>query len=111
MPHWAIVGASRGIGLEFVKQLLARGDNVTATIRGDLSKASNLWTFAGSSDQGSCRLLECDVKSDLSISVRHSRITALPKVHLTLIRGLHMTSPTYTVQELDLIMSLSMPVS
>ena len=71
MPsHWVIVGASRGIGLEFVKQLVARGDSVTATVRGDISKASNLWTFAGSSDQGTCRLLECDVKSDRSISVR-----------------------------------------
>lgn len=70
MPHWAIVGASRGIGLEFVKQLVARGDNVTATVRGDISKASDLWASAGSSDQGTCRLLECDVKSDSSISVR-----------------------------------------
>lgn len=71
MPHWVIVGASRGIGLEFVKQLVARGDNVTATVRGDISKASDLWTFAGSSEQGTCRLLECDVKSDLSIGVCH----------------------------------------
>lgn len=51
MSHWVIVGASRGIGLEFVKQLVARGDSVTATTRGDMSKASKLWTVAGSSDQ------------------------------------------------------------
>ena len=69
MSHWVIVGASRGIGLEFVKRLVARGDNVTATTRGDMSKASKLWSLAGSSDQGTCRLLECDVKSEASISV------------------------------------------
>lgn len=74
MPHWVIVGASRGIGLEFVKQLVARGDSVTATVRGDISKASNLWAFVGSSDRGTCRLLECDVKSDPSISVREINI-------------------------------------
>lgn len=69
MPHWVIIGASRGIGLEFVKQLVSRGDSVTATTRGDISKAASLWAHAGSSDQGICRLLECDIKSEPSISV------------------------------------------
>lgn len=40
MPHWVIVGASGGIALEFVKQLV---DNVTATVKGDISKAPDLW--------------------------------------------------------------------
>ncbi|MCJ1227205.1 hypothetical protein MMC12_003860 [Toensbergia leucococca] len=62
MSTWAIVG----IGLEFVRQLLARGDNVLATVR-DTSRASQLWSIAGTADQGSCRLLECDVDSESSI--------------------------------------------
>ena len=68
MPTWLIVGASRGIGLEFVKQLLARGDHVIATVR-DVARASQLWSLAGTSSHGACRLLECDVRLDASISV------------------------------------------
>jgi NAD(P)-dependent dehydrogenase (short-subunit alcohol dehydrogenase family) len=30
---WLIVGSSRGIGLEFVKQLLAKGERILATVR------------------------------------------------------------------------------
>ena len=33
--HWFISGANRGIGLEFVRQLKARGDEVTAGVRND----------------------------------------------------------------------------
>jgi len=69
MSTWVIVGASRGIGLEFVKQLLARGDRVIATVR-DVAKASALWSLAGSGDRGACQLLECDVTSETSIEVR-----------------------------------------
>lgn len=69
MSTWVIVGASRGIGLEFVKQLLARGDRVIATVR-DVAKASALWSLAGSGDRGACQLLECDVASETSIKVR-----------------------------------------
>ena len=39
---WFITGASKGFGLEFIKQLLAKGDNVAATSRSiaDLEKAA-----------------------------------------------------------------------
>ena len=33
MSHWVVVGASRGIGLEMARQLVARGERVTATAR------------------------------------------------------------------------------
>jgi NAD(P)-dependent dehydrogenase (short-subunit alcohol dehydrogenase family) len=33
MSHWLIVGASRGIGLETARQLSARGERVTASVR------------------------------------------------------------------------------
>lgn len=40
---WLIVGASRGIGCEFVRQLLDCGDHVVATIRRTLvEKASSV---------------------------------------------------------------------
>ena len=65
-PTWVIVGASRGIGLEFVRQLLARGDRVIATVR-DVHRASGLWSVAGNG--GACQLLECDIRSDQSINV------------------------------------------
>lgn len=65
---WLIVGASRGIGLEFVRQLLARGDRVIATVR-DVEKAAELWKMAGSAPRGGCQLLLCDVRSDESITV------------------------------------------
>jgi NAD(P)-dependent dehydrogenase (short-subunit alcohol dehydrogenase family) len=40
MPHAMIVGASRGIGLEFVRQYRAEGWQVTATARSDAGLAS-----------------------------------------------------------------------
>ena len=71
MPTWVIVGATRGIGLEFVRQLLGRGDRVLATTR-EASKASSLWKLAGDAPLGACRLLECDVTIETSIIVCQS---------------------------------------
>ena len=68
MPLWIVVGGSRGIGLEWVRQLLARGDHVIATVR-DVGKASQLWALAGSAVGARCQLLECDVSSEASIIV------------------------------------------
>ena len=66
---WLIVGASRGIGLEFVKQALAKGDKVVATARAP-QKAAQLWELAGPAPRGACQLLLCDVSSGESINVR-----------------------------------------
>ncbi|KAL2046856.1 hypothetical protein N7G274_000874 [Stereocaulon virgatum] len=66
MAIWIVIGASRGIGLEWVKQILARGNTVFATVR-DHTKASQLWTLSGSAPRMSCQLLECDVSSEDSI--------------------------------------------
>lgn len=68
MSTWVIVGASRGIGLEWVRQLLGRGHHVIATVR-DVAKASQLWALAGAADRGSCQLFECDVDHEASITV------------------------------------------
>jgi NAD(P)-dependent dehydrogenase (short-subunit alcohol dehydrogenase family) len=66
---WLIIGASRGIGLEFVRQLLKRGDRILATVRKPFaSHASALWGHAGS-DSGKCQMFICDVLSELSITV------------------------------------------
>ena len=68
MSTWLIIGASRGIGLEFVRQLLDRGDQVIATVR-DPENAAELWTMAGAAPMGACRLLLCDVTSEELITV------------------------------------------
>lgn len=67
---WLILGASRGIGLEFVRQLLQRGERIIATVREPYAAhASALWGQAGS-DHGRCQMYTCDVLSEDSIIVR-----------------------------------------
>ena len=63
MPTWLIIGASRGIGLEFARQLLSRGEQVIATVR-DPEKAAELWSLSSAVPMDACRLLLCDVSSD-----------------------------------------------
>lgn len=58
-----------GIGLEFVRQLLARGDQVIAAVRDPMS-ASELWQLTANSNRpGACEIHQCDVKSEQSIDV------------------------------------------
>lgn len=60
MPqHSLVTGANRGVGLEFARQLLARGDHVVATCR-QPGKASALNTLAGQ-HPGRLHVLPLDV--------------------------------------------------
>ncbi|KAK5175036.1 uncharacterized protein LTR77_000172 [Saxophila tyrrhenica] len=59
---WLVVGASRGIGHEFVQQLLDRGNRVYATVRKD---AASFWPEH--QKQGLCRVWTCDITSQSSI--------------------------------------------
>lgn len=75
MGTWLIIGASRGLGLEFVRQLLARGDLVIATVR-DPPKAAELWQMAGNS-AGACQLLLCDVSDEENITRFAAELSSL----------------------------------
>jgi NAD(P)-dependent dehydrogenase (short-subunit alcohol dehydrogenase family) len=68
MPQqiWIVVGATRGIGLEFTRQLLAQNHVVIATAR-SIAGASQLWPLTGRSDGHNLKILECDVSDEGSI--------------------------------------------
>ncbi len=84
MPQtWLIVGATRGIGLEFVTQLLVLGHTVIATARSPTHSllsptspttptptpgtASKLWSLTGTANGRNLTILECDVSDEGSI--------------------------------------------
>lgn len=66
---WVVVGASRGIGLEFVKQLLDLGHFVIAGVRNPsgAEKLSQLISQQSRSER--CLVEQCDVTSEDSINV------------------------------------------
>ncbi len=66
---WVIVGASRGIGLEFVKQLLEAGYRLVAAVR-NVSTAPKLFDLIASQKaEDRCIVEQCDISSDESITV------------------------------------------
>lgn len=81
MPQtWLIVGATRGIGLEFTTKLLSLGHTVIATARSPTSSllssttpttttgtASKLWSLTGTPNGHNLTILECDVSDESSI--------------------------------------------
>jgi NAD(P)-dependent dehydrogenase (short-subunit alcohol dehydrogenase family) len=63
---YLIIGASRGIGLEFCRQLLAANQRVIATARA-AAGASQLWALTGSENGMNLSILECDVANEESV--------------------------------------------
>lgn len=63
---WIIVGASRGIGLEFARQLLLQNHIVIATVR-SIASANQLWPLTGTPNGHNLQILECDVSDTQSI--------------------------------------------
>lgn len=64
--RWVVTGANRGIGLELVRQALARGDEVEATARRP-EEAEALNALSAASD-GRLRIHALDVRDDASVS-------------------------------------------
>src|SRR5690606_20128210 len=67
---WFVTGASRGLGLELVKQLLDRGDNVTATTR----SAERLYAGLAGADTSRLLVLTVDLADEAQVrdAVRHT---------------------------------------
>jgi len=65
--QYLVTGASRGIGLELVRQLRTRGDDVIATVRNEKS-SGQLRELAG------VRIEPCDVASEASIAGLAARL-------------------------------------
>ncbi|KAJ4369170.1 hypothetical protein N0V83_006254 [Neocucurbitaria cava] len=79
---WLILGASRGIGLEFVRQLLARDERIIATVREPFAAhASGLWGQAGG-DHGRCQMYTCDILSELSIEKFVAQLAMIPNLKI-----------------------------
>lgn len=70
-----ITGANRGIGLEFVKQYLARGENVIGTCR-DIEAAEALAQL--STNNENLQLLKLDVASDESLMAFPAQLANIP---------------------------------
>lgn len=64
---YLIIGASRGIGLEFCRQLLAANQRVIATAR-KATGSSQLWALTGTPNGTNLSILECDVVQEESVS-------------------------------------------
>jgi NADPH:quinone reductase-like Zn-dependent oxidoreductase len=61
-----VTGANRGIGLEFVKQYLARGESVVAAVRSPA--AAEALRALEAAHPGALQVLACDVGDDASVA-------------------------------------------
>ena len=67
MAVWVVTGASRGIGLELVQQLVARGEVVVGAARNP--EASSALKKLESSSPGKLHLVKIDVEDPETIKV------------------------------------------
>ncbi|EPS34684.1 hypothetical protein PDE_09648 [Penicillium oxalicum 114-2] len=71
---WVIVGASRGIGLEFVRQILHKGFHVIAGVRSPATATQLLELRSQSSSADRCIIEQCDVTDNESIQSFASKV-------------------------------------
>jgi NAD(P)-dependent dehydrogenase (short-subunit alcohol dehydrogenase family) len=73
MTHYLITGANRGLGLEFVRQLLARGDAVAACCR-EPAQASELSALGRNGAGERLKMYALDVADPASISALPAKV-------------------------------------
>lgn len=93
--HFVVTGANRGIGLEFVRQLAARGASVHCTAR-DPAGATELQALAAASE-GRVRVHALDVTDDASVARFAS---ALPQAIDVLINNAGRSAKKLPLEEL-----------
>src|SRR5690349_15268294 len=96
--RWVITGTNRGIGLEFVRQLLARGEHVEAGVR-DLDRAHDVRAL-GELAEGRLRVHPCDVGDDASVRAFADAIGPVPVD--VLVNSAGVMGKMQSLEELDL---------
>lgn len=99
-----VTGASRGIGIEWVKQILARGDSVIATCRTPSSATELNRAVDDYSGPGFAVCLPLDVASEVSVASLPSAIaaTGLTNCIDVLIQNAGISAPTHPVDPLEM---------
>ncbi len=72
MSHWMIAGASRGIGLELARQLAARGEKVTASVRSEPGRERLATALAGLG--ASATILNFDTRDEAAMRAAAAKI-------------------------------------
>ncbi len=75
MTHYLVTGANRGLGLEFVRQLLARGDAVVACCR-EPAEAKSLNALGDSATGDRLKILALDVTDPAAIAALPAQLGA-----------------------------------
>lgn len=100
---YLVTGASRGIGIEWVKQILARGDSVIATCRTPATAAELSAVLDAHSGPGFATCLPLDVASEESVAALPAAIEATGKASAidVLVHNAGISAPTHPVDPLE----------
>ena len=105
-----VTGCSRGIGIEWAKQILARGDSLIATCRNPDSAAELNAVLAAHSGPGFAISLPLDVASEASIRALPEAIAATGKTSGVdvLVPNAGVSAPTHPVDPAETVSKAAM---
>ncbi len=100
---YLVTGASRGIGVEWVRQILSRGDSVIATCRNPSTSTELTQVLDAHSGPGFGLCIPLDVASEQSVASLSAAIAATGKVSAidVLVHNAGISAPTHPVDPLE----------